>query len=488
VQRVGGHVRVSAQLIDARTDAHLWAEHYDRELADVFAIESEVAEQIVSQLKARLSPREKAAIEERPTSNVAAYDLYVRAKALMAKAVYARAKENLFDAATLLNDAVARDSAFFLAYCRLASVHDQIYLAGIDHTPERLALADSAVQTALNLRPDSGETHLALVEHLYCGYLDYDRARHELAIARQTLPNEARVFELSGYIDRRQGRWDESTHNLERALALDPRNFYILQQIARSFDYLRRFADEAAILDRALAIVPNDIGVRVQRAEIPLLWRADSKPLHSVIETILRENPKAAEDLVDQWLYLALCEHDHNAANQALNVMPDAGYRIEGFAFPKSWYKAVVARARGDTFTERIALTAARSQVEKTVREQPEYPQALCVLGMIDAGLERKAEAIREGRHAVEMLPVTKDSINGALLMQYLAVIYTWTGEKDLALDQLAAGARIPSSVTYGDLALHPFWDSLRGDPRFEKIVASLAPPAPTKASSSSER
>jgi TolB-like protein/Tfp pilus assembly protein PilF len=488
VQRVGGHVRVSAQLIDARTDAHLWAEHYDRELADVFAIESEVAEQIVFQLKARLSPREKAAIQERPTSNVAAYDLYIQAKSLMASAVYVRVGQNLIDAAQLLEEAVARDPAFLLGYCRLASVHDQIYLAGIDHTPARLAAAQRAVDAALHLRPDSAEAHLALANHLYCGYLDYDRAREELVVARNGLPNEPRVFELSGYIDRRQGRWDESTHDLERALALDPRNFFILQQIARSFDYLRRFADEAAILDRALAIVPNDIGVRVQRAEIALFWRADSKPLHSVIETIIRENPKAAEGLVDQWLYLALCERDYAAADRALSVMPEDGYASEGFAFSKSWCKAVVARARGDTLTEQTAFTAARAQVEKKVREQPEYAQALCVLGMIDAGLGRKAEAIREGRRASELLPVSKESIHGSLLMQYLAVIYTWTGEKDLAFDQLAATARIPSSVTYGDLALHPFWDSLRADPRFEKLVASLAPPAPTKASSSSER
>ncbi len=143
-------------------------------------------------------------------------------------------------------------------------------------------------------------------------------------------------------------------------------------------------------MDRALAIVPDDIGVRVQRAEIDLLWRADSKPLHSVIQAIPREKPKAAKDLVDQWLYLALCEHDHNAANQALGVMPDTGYRIEGFSSPKSWYEAVAARARGDTSIERTAFTAARAQVEKKVREQPGYAQALCVLGMIDAGLDAR--------------------------------------------------------------------------------------------------
>ncbi len=169
VQRANGRVRVSAQVIDARTDTYLWGEHYDRKLADVFAIESEVAEQIVSQLKARLSPREKAAIQERPTSNVAAYDLYIQAKSLMASAVYVRAGENLADAAQLLEEAVARDPAFLLGYCRLASVHDQIYLASIDHSPARLAAAQKAVDTALRLRPDSAEAHLALADHLYCG-------------------------------------------------------------------------------------------------------------------------------------------------------------------------------------------------------------------------------------------------------------------------------------------------------------------------------
>ena len=183
-------------------------------------------------------------------------------------------------------------------------------MAGIDHTPARLASARKAVDAALSLQPESGEAHLALAEHLYCGYLDYDRAREELVIARNALPNEPRVFELTSYIDRRQSRWTESLDNLKRALELDPRNSYYLQQLARSFDYLRRFAEEAAILDRALAIVPQDTGVRIQRAAIELESRADSKPMHSIIDVILRENPKSAAEFADQWLYLALCERD----------------------------------------------------------------------------------------------------------------------------------------------------------------------------------
>jgi len=476
VQRADGHVRVSAQLIDARTDAHVWAEHYDRELADIFAIESEVAEQIVSQLKAHLSPREKAAIQERSTSNIAARDLYTRAKTLMASAVNVRAEGNLMDAALLLEEAVELDPKFLLGYLNLASAHDQIYFTGIDHTPARLALAQKAVDAALSLGPESGEAHLALAEHLYCGYIDYDRAREELAIARQLLPNEKRVFELLGYIDRRQSRWTESLQNLERALELDPSNRYFLQQIARSFDYMRRFAEEATALDRLLEIVPQDTGVRIQRAAVELAARANSKPMHSTIDAVLRVNPNSAGDLADQWLYLALCERDFDAADRALAAMPDNGYINEGFSFPKSWYEALVARARGDGPAEKAAFARARVVVEKTVREQPQYAPALCLLGMIDAGLGRSAEAIREGQHAVELLPVSKESINGSLLMQYLAVIYTWVGEKDLAFEQLAATIAIPSQLNYGELQLNPAWDALRGDARFKKIISSLEP------------
>ena len=476
VRRSGNRVRVSAQLIDARTDAHLWAEQYDRELADIFAIESEVAERIATQLQARLSPREKAAIHERPTFNVAAFDLYIRAKASMTKAVNMRPGRNLVDAEGLLKEALGLDPNFFIAYCTLASVHDQIYLAGLDHTPSRLGLARDAIDAALRLRPDSGEGHLALADHLYCGYLDYERARAELAIARDTLPNESRVFELTSYIDRRQGRWDESLLNLKRALELDPRSLDYAQQLARSYGYLRRFSEEAAIMDRALEIAPSDAGVRMQRAAIALEAQADTRPLRAIIDALLQENPASASDFADQWCNLALCERDFEAANRALAVMREDGYTNEGFAFSKSWFEALSARARGDVPAAEAAFEKARATVEKTVREQPDHAQTLCILGVIDAGLGRKDEAIREGREASALLPVSKESINGSLLMQYLAVIYAWCGETDLAFEQLEATARIPSPLSYGELKLNPWWDSLRGDPRFEKILASLAP------------
>ena len=261
VQRSANRVRVTAQLIDARSDAHLWAQTYDRDLADVFAIQSEIAKQIADQLQAKLSPSEKAVIEQPPTTDLAAFELYARAGLLpVTRAFNSRVKDDLLQAVELLNQAIARDPAFLGAYCQLAYVHDQLYFLNLDRTPARLASADAAVQTALRLRPEAGEAHLALAQHLYRGYLDYDRARAEIAIAQRTLPNDSLAFALIAYIDRRQGRWEESRRNFERAMELDPRNIFLLQQVSVSYGLLRRYAKMAAVLDRALEIAPKSTG------------------------------------------------------------------------------------------------------------------------------------------------------------------------------------------------------------------------------------
>ena len=477
VQRSANRVRVNAQLIDASTDAHLWAQTYDRDLADVFAIQSEIAKAIADQLQARLSPAEKAAIEQRPTADLAAFDLYTRARTLRLTTTFSvLANDNLLQAVALLDQAVARDPAFFLAWCELAYAHDWLYFISHDHTPARRALGDAAVQTALRLRPDAGEAHLARAGHLYRGYLDYEGARAELAIAQRTLPNNPLTFELAGYIDRRQGRWEESVRSLERSIELDPRNVFTLQQISLSYNALRRYAKMAASLNRALAIVPKDVDTRVARASVDLDWRADPRPLHTTIEEIVAEDPAAAATFAESWLTLALCERDLVAAGRALAALADNRFGPDAIRLTHAFGDGLVARLRGDETAARAAFTIARAQQEEVVRAQPDYAPALCVLGLIDAGLGRKEDALREGRRAVELLPVARDSGNGAHMIEFFAVICAWTGEKDLALQQLAIATQIPGTLSYGQLKLHPFWDPLRGDPRFDKIVASLAP------------
>jgi TolB-like protein/cytochrome c-type biogenesis protein CcmH/NrfG len=475
VQREGGKVRVNAELINADTDADEWAEKYDRPLDDVFAIQSEIARAIANQLQAKLSPSEKAAIEKAPTTDLTAYDLYLRAQALYADTTgNIPAREKLPQAARLLEEAVGREPHFLLAWCLLSRVHGDLYFEGYDHTPARHDLANAAVQTALRLEPDAGEAHLALADYYYHGFRDYGRARSELAIARRTLPNNAEVFENTAYVDRRDGRWEDSTHNMERALELDPRNFLTLQQLAVTYSEQRRYADQARTLDRALTIVPGDPLTRITRAGVAIDWRADIKPFQTTLATLIAEDPSRAPDVDDP--FWALCERTAAAAARMLMHYPRGGEVINGVNFPHAYWEGVVARFQNDSAKAQAAFTVARSEVEKTVEKQPNFAAALSFLGMIDVGLARKEEALREGRRACELLPISKDAIDGVVLAVNLAQIYSWTGEKDLAIEQIAAVERLPNYLTYGLLKLHPYWDSLRGDPRFEQIVDSLAP------------
>ena len=473
VRKTGAWLHINAQLIDARTDAHVWAEEYDRDLKDLFSVQSEIAQKVADRLRAKISPAEKVAIERSPTTNLSAFDLYSRAKSLGVIP-----EGNLFQAADLLNQAVARDPTFFQAYCQLAYVHDELYHLRVDHTPARLALAEAAIEAALRLHPDAGEAHLARAEHLYRGYLDYSGALRELEIARKTLPNDARLFELKGYIERRRpdGNQEEAVRDLERAIDLDPRNFLVLQQTALSYYFLGRYADEAAVLDRMLAIRPNDTDTKVTRAFVELYWKADTRPLHQLMDELRAKGHGAIQSVAAGWLECALAERDPADAVDALAAL---GENTLGNAIPRyspRFVQGLIARMTNDDAKARGAFTAARVEQEKLVRADPDDAGALCVLGLIDAALGRKEEALREGRHAVELLPLEKDATNGTRVIGVLANIAAWVGDNDLACQQLAIVIHFRHEISYGELKLLPFWDTLRGDPCFEKIVASLAP------------
>jgi serine/threonine protein kinase/Flp pilus assembly protein TadD len=475
VQKSGDAVRVNVQLIKAANDSHLWAETFDRKLTDIFLVETEVAKAIADQLQAKISPTEIAAIEKSPTTDLDAYDRYLRAQELFADTsdpIHAR--EKLPQAAHLLEEAVTLDRRFLQAWCLLSRVHGAAYFRGHDRTPARLDLAKATVEAALRLQPDAGEAHLALAIYYYNGFRDYGRARSELVIARGALPNDADVFRYTGMIDRREGHWDEATRNLEHALELDPRNFFTLQQLALAYEWQHRYADEARTYDRALSIVPGDPATRINLALVALDWRADIKPFQGTLATLVAENPGLALDLDS--LRPALCERPPTAATRALANYPPEGVVNNGVNNPRAYWDGVIARCQGDSVKAQAAFTAARSEVEKIVERQPDFAAAFSLLGMIDAGLERKEEALQQGRHACELLPISKDAIDGTSLAINLAQIYAWTGEKDRAIEQIAAVERVPNALSYGLLKLHPYWDPLHGDPRFEKIVASLAP------------
>ena len=502
VRRIGTRLHMNTQLIDTRTDTHVWAEQYDRDLNDYFAIQdlndlftiqTEIAQKVAEHLHAKLTTSEKASIEEKPTQDLVAYDSYVHAVSIIYNAQVPTLADlvNLSDAVDLLNKTVARDPNFFLAYCQLAFVHDLIYNGDTwfhqreaDHTSARLGLAKSAIDSAFRLRPDSAEGHLALSWHLYWGYADFDSARAELALAKQNLPNNPRAFELAGLIDRRQGRWADATQNLERACELDPRNLPYHITLATTYLWLHDYDQMAKVMDHIIALRPDRRPPRLIRAGIERDRRADAGPCRAAIEKILTNEPESDKDPdVANWRFdLALSDRDFETAASIAAALPLKQTLYAGFnQGSRDFWLGVVARLKGDVAAARAAFMRARTETEEELRVHPDDISLLSDLGLIDAALGRKQEALSEGRRAMEVAPIAQEAMFGSsnnegFARARFAMICAWAGEPELALEQLETLARVPAGPTYGELRLNPMWDPLRGDPRFEKIVASLAP------------
>jgi len=475
-RRSGDRIHLNAQLIDTRTDTHVWAEEYDRDLNDLFSVQSEIAQKVAQHLRAKVSTSEKASIEEKPTHDLVAYDLYVRAVSLIHNAEVP-SEPDLVDrseAVELLNKAVARDPNFFLAHCQLAFLHDLIYQQEIDHTPARLDLAKAAIDSAFRLRPASGEAHLALGWHLYWGYADHHRARAEVTLAQQSLPNNARVYELAGLIDRAESRWADAIHNFERASELDPKHGPHLVNLGTTYLWLKDYDQMAKVMDRIVAMVPDHKRPRLIRAGIEVDRRADTGALRAVIQKILTNEPGSDKDPVvaDARLDLALYDRDLDTAGSLAAALPEKGGR--------DFSLGVVARLKGDASAMRAAFMRARTDTEEELGVHPDNMDLLFRLAQIDALLGRKEEALSEGRRAMELAPITQEAMFGSCPTEVcarraFALLCARVGETDLALEQLEAVTKIPGGPSYGELRLDPMWDPLRGDPRFEKIVASLA-------------
>ena len=320
--------------------------------------------------------------------------------------------------------------------------------------------------------------HLALAKNLYWGHLDYDNARKELALAQRLLPNDAQVLLLSSYIDRRQGRWDDSLKNMDKALSLDPRGPqtpFMLEQISRTYWLLRRYTEMATTLDRAVQLAPNNPSLRLNRANVAVLSRADIQASKNILHSLVGDKA-AAESFSRESFDIARYERNWDEAGRALSVMPSDGCREEAFPFPRTWCEGILERSQGDNERARASLLKARAEVQKIVQQQSNNAPALCVLGLIDAGLGSKNEAVQEAKRALELLPPDKDSVDGSRVIKYSALTNALIGKKDAALRQLTTAAQIPGYLAYGELKLDPLWDPLRTDPRFQKILESLAP------------
>jgi TolB-like protein/Tfp pilus assembly protein PilF len=478
VQRVANKVRVNAQLIDARNDAHLWAQTYDRDLADVFAIQSEIAEAIAEHLRAQLSPNEKAEIAKPPTTDPVAYDLFLRARQLDDMANAPDAKPSLLQGLSLLEEAVRRDPKFLRAYCLMCETHLDLYWEGFDHTDGRREMARVALQKAEELEPAAGEVRWMKALYAYHGFRNYDEARKELALAKKLLPNEARIFVLAGAVDRRSGHFPEAEVNFNRAVELDPRNFIVLMEAGSTFQGMRRYAQATSLYERAVSVQSNDPFASFLLGFNIFARNGDVAALRKPLERLARQNEAAARSAAFPLLVCSWLERNKTEAEKAAALIPAEGVAnsFDEASIPRDYCLGRTAWLFGDKEQAKSALMAARAIFERTTREQPDYPQAWSYLGLTDAMLGRCDDAIREGKRACEILPYSKDSWIGAVWVTNLATIYTWCGQKEAALEQLEISVKFPVGVSYGELKQSPDWDALRGDPRFEKLVTSLAP------------
>ena len=470
VQRAAGRVRVSAQLIDARDDAHLWAEHYDRDIADVFAIQTEIAQKIADQLRAKLSPQEKAALASKPTQDTDAYELYLRAKELIHSTPLAEeaSVENISNAVKLLEEAVARDPNFALAYCLLVEANLSLHWA-FESSPDARERAEVALQSARRLAPDAGETHLAEALFFYWGKRDYDHALESLEKAARLSPNNVDVFRFSAWVERRLGRWADCIRHGLRAIELDPQFWSPRDELIHTYVVVRDYHAAQRIADRAISDFPEKADYfRAVKAEAAL-YGGDLKAARASL------NALSVPDSVWQLWSAAMFEHNYKEAERLVSVWTQHSPGDQTL-FPRSFLEALTARATGQAEKARAAFVDARQHFSQLLRQSNEQPILLSQIAVADAGLSRKEEALQESRRAVELRPISRDAVDGPDLGRNLALVYSWLGDRDRAIEQLATLAKQPGALSYGELKFDPQWDELRRDPRFDKIVASLAP------------
>ena len=475
VQRSGNRVRVTAQLIDARTDTQQWAERYDRDLADVFAIQSEIAKTIADQLQAKLSPQEKARVEEIPTQNTEAYVFYLRANQI------SRNPDTLLEdyktAEQLYLQAIALDPNFSLAHARLASIRAEIFhfYEPLDSWKEK---ARAEAEIALRLQPNLAEAHFALGQCFYWIDGEYDRALEQFDIASHLSPNNSDIPRLIAAIERRQGKWQESLKAYAKVQKLDPQNPNSVRELVFTNTALRRWTESARWAEKMRAMAPASIVAKIQSGYVDFWWKGDTRLLKSLLSQVPAETDPDGAITSCRW-DVAMIDRDFGAARAALktSVVNDVSYTNAGLT-PKSFLDACIDLAQGDKAKAQKSFEPARPVFEKAVEEAPASAERHANLGWLYAFMGRKDDAIREGRRAVELKPESKDAVDGAIMNCYLALIYARVGENDLAIPLIERLLKTPGavdsvdySITINDLKYRWEWDPIRNDPRFQKLL-----------------
>ena len=480
VQKAGDRVHINVQLIQAETDAHLWAQSYDRQLTDIFSVEAEVAKSIADSLRTTLSPQEKARVEAKPTDNPDAYVIYLRAKD------YQTRPDNLLQdfqsAAGLYQQAIALDPKFALAHARLSIATSTIYHFYQPTEPWKEKAHAEALES-LQLQPNLGEGHLALGLYHYYMEGDYDAALRELGLAANALPNDGDVGLYTAAIEKRRGHWTEALTAYLRAEAVDPRNSVMLYDASQTFFGLRDWHTAAERMDRVLALFPDSFNVKIQRAYIEFFWKGSTAPIKAAVESLPPNLDPDGVVTFARW-DVSLMNRDANAAEKALAACQlDTVASQTGVPLPKSYLQACVDLVRGNATKAHAEFEAARPAIEKTVANSPQDGVRRAQLGLLYAFLGRKDDALREGQRAMELKPISHDVIEGAVVEDFYTLICVYVGEKDKATSRIERLLTVPfgvdyadESITLSDLRQRWEWDPLRNDPRFQKIIAGPEP------------
>ena len=483
-RRAGNRIRVNAQLIDARSDAQLWGETFDREITDLFALQSELAQRISQELRANLSAREKTNLQTHPTRDILAYELFLRARELFHWAGSGYSYDKGADALRLIDEAIKRDPQFALAYGLASRLHSELFWFGYDKSASRLEKAKAAADAALKLQPDLGEAHLAKAFYYYYGFRQYDVAQKHVTAAIHAIPNDADVLNTAGAIARRDGRWNTAVSTLEQARDRDPRNLSVLWSLFESYLALHEYTKADGTVNDALSVSPAADFFVLARSAIALFRDGDTAPLRSALRKLPRSfDPGGATSTIA--LRVSLMERDVEEADRVLaacrheklddNGLSGVAGALDGYTVPKSWYAGLIARARGNESSARAAFEQAKRAVRDDLVQSPNDAKTLAMLALIHAAVGEKNEALGAATRARELLPIAKDSFDGPILATTLAAVSAKLGEKDSAIRQLESLVGIPNGPTPGTLRVEPEWDSLRDDPRFKKLAECVA-------------
>jgi serine/threonine-protein kinase len=476
VQRAGEQVHINLQLIDARDDSHLWAQSYDREIKDIFAVERDVAQSVADALKAQLMPAEAARVAATPTQNPAAYDLYLRGMAHFNKAydqdVLTAAE--MPQAIRLFEQALAADPKFALADAQVAYANMFIYFNAPDRTETRLAAARTAVDRALALQPDLGEAHLALGLYHYWGRRDYGPALEQLRLARDALPNSADVVTITAAVARRQNRWNDAIAGFRQATLLDPRSAIALDQLALCYSALRRYAEADRVFGQAVALAADPVDERMTQAQSALMWRGDLASVRAAVSGLVPGSDAYAGNARNIW-WMHWLAHDYGAAVAIASSTGGESWGDQNnVVLPRSLHLAWAQRAAGNIAAARTAATAALDATRAALVEQPDDASLHLALGLAATELGDKNEALHEGRKAVALMPVSRDVFTGPAMLVWLAAIEVRVAENDAAFDHLRQALALPSglAISTAVLKLDPVWAPIRNDPRFAQLLA----------------